>query len=153
MSGLERDQVGRLWRNLSRRGVPPAFSRPELEEWLLEASLEREGRAWWCAYRTVCARPLVLAEVSLDHRIPFRELRQTALDNLAVCCARCNRIKGDLDPAHFEQLVLLLRGWPDAYRRSVLRRLAQPPGSWVGRRRERSRQLAALLKVEEGAAA
>ena len=93
------------------------------------------GIGWCCPYGVKCNRYLGLSEVSLDHKTPFKLLRETRLDNLAVSCKACNRVKGDLDGKHFQLLIGLLDNWPAEYRQSVLRRLGQPPGQWVYKRR------------------
>ncbi len=129
--------ASRLWANLRRRDPHPRFSRDELELWLIERSHEGSGIGWRCEYGVKCNRYLGLSEVSLDHKTPFKLLRETRLDNLAISCKACNRVKGDLDDEHFQQLIRLLDPWPPEYRRSVLRRLGQPPGQWAYKRHEK----------------
>ena len=135
---LPRLQVSRLWSNLRRRDPHPLFTREELELWLIESSHGRKGIGWRCSYGVKCNRHLGLPDVSLDHKTPLKLLRITTLDNLAVCCKACNRVKGDLDGEHFLELMGLLDHWPVEYRGSVLRRLGQPPGQWAYKRRDGS---------------
>lgn len=128
---LPKLQVSRLWANLRRRDPRPRFTREELEGWLIGSSHGGKGIGWRCSYGVKCSRYLSLSEVSLDHKTPLKLLRMTTLDNLAVCCKACNRVKGDLDDEHFWQLLGLLDHWPPEQRRSVLARLGQPPGQWA----------------------
>ena len=134
---LPKLQVARLWSNLRRRDPHPCFTRDQLERWLIESSHGRKGIGWRCSYGVKCNRHLGLPDVSLDHKTPFSLLQVTTLDNLAVSCKACNRVKGDLDFEHFSKLLQLLDPWPPEYRRSVLRRLGQPPGQWAYKRREK----------------
>ncbi len=152
---LPKLQLIRLWSNLKRRDPRPLFSRDELELWLIELSHGGKGIGWRCSYGVKCNRYLSLPEVSLDHRTPLKLLRITTLDNLAVCCKACNRVKGDLDGKHFRQLMELLDHWPVEQRRSVLNRLGQPPGQWVYKRQGKkgnfvNEQQAAGLRGPQG---
>jgi 5-methylcytosine-specific restriction endonuclease McrA len=57
-----------------------------------------------CEY---CRLP-VAWDVSLDHRQPINRGGRHQLANLAVCCSRCNAIKGQLAEAEFRQQLTLL---------------------------------------------
>jgi 5-methylcytosine-specific restriction endonuclease McrA len=54
-----------------------------------------------------CRLPLSFA-ASLDHRQPIGRGGRHAFGNLAVCCTRCNRMKGQLTEGEFRELLTLL---------------------------------------------
>lgn len=72
-----------------------------------------------CEY---CRQPVSFA-ASLDHRTPIARGGKHALDNLAVCCSRCNGIKGMLTESEFRELLTLLALFHPAARADVERRL------------------------------
>lgn len=47
--------------------------------------------------------------------------------NLALCCERCNRRKGELTSFEYKPLLELVNSFPEAARKYVLRKLAQKP--------------------------
>lgn len=47
--------------------------------------------------------------------------------NLALCCERCNRRKGELTAVEFTRLLELVNSFPVAAQKYVLRKLAQKP--------------------------
>jgi hypothetical protein len=55
-----------------------------------------------CAY---CKMPCGWDVVSLDHRIPTGRGGKHALENLSVCCRRCNGIKGQQTETEFRELL------------------------------------------------
>lgn len=69
-----------------------------------------------------CRMPLSFA-ASLDHRTPTARSGRHALDNLAVCCERCNRLKGMLTDPEFRELLTLLALLHPAARADLERRL------------------------------
>jgi 5-methylcytosine-specific restriction endonuclease McrA len=72
-----------------------------------------------CEY---CRAPLSYA-ASLDHRTPTGRGGRHILANLAVCCTRCNSIKGQLTEAEFRDVLTLLARMHPAGRQDVERRL------------------------------
>lgn len=51
-----------------------------------------------CVY---CVRPLSF-ELTLDHQVPLDRGGAHSLDNLVVCCRRCNSLKGLMDGREFQ---------------------------------------------------
>lgn len=84
-----------------------------------------------CAY---CRMPLSFA-VSLDHRQPLARGGKHALDNLAVCCERCNRLKGMLTEAEYRELLMLLASFHPTARADVERRMLAGGRRYAGSRR------------------
>jgi 5-methylcytosine-specific restriction endonuclease McrA len=72
-----------------------------------------------CAY---CRQP-VAWDASLDHITPTSRGGAHALHNLAVCCARCNGIKGSLTGAEMEFLLEFLADLHPTARQDLERRL------------------------------
>src|SRR5581483_6802823 len=79
-----------------KKGAVLDFGLGDVRQMLAEHSL--------CEY---CQMPLFFA-VSLDHRTPIGRGGKHALDDLAVCCARCNGIKGILTEGELRELLTLL---------------------------------------------
>ena len=71
---------------------------------------------------TYCGLP-VTWDAQLDHRQPIARGGRHALDNLAVCCARCNSLKGQLMESEFRELLTLLASLHPAARSDLERRL------------------------------
>lgn len=69
-----------------------------------------------------CRLP-VAWNASLDHRQPIARGGRHSLDNLAVCCERCNRMKGMLTESEFRELLMLLALLHPAARQDLERRL------------------------------
>jgi 5-methylcytosine-specific restriction endonuclease McrA len=72
-----------------------------------------------CEY---CRMPLSFA-ASLDHRTPIARGGRRSLDNLAVCCSRCNSLKGMFTESEFRELLMLLALLHPAARADLERRL------------------------------
>jgi len=76
-----------------------------------------------CPY---CGAMLTVDTYSLDHAIPVsREVSQRihSLENLAVCCQRCNEAKGNMSAEEFRALLRLVSGFYLAARTNLLARL------------------------------
>jgi 5-methylcytosine-specific restriction endonuclease McrA len=69
-----------------------------------------------------CNLPLSFA-ATLDHRQPIARSGKHALANLAVCCPRCNRLKGVLTEVEFHNLREFLKALPPRAREDVEARL------------------------------
>jgi 5-methylcytosine-specific restriction endonuclease McrA len=54
-----------------------------------------------------CGTPLTFA-ASVDHRTPIARGGRHQLANLAVCCQRCNALKGQLTEGEFREIVTAL---------------------------------------------
>ncbi len=81
-----------------------------------------------CEY---CRVPVNFA-VQLDHRTPISRNGRHSLDNLAVCCARCNGIKGQLTEAEYRELMVLLALLHPSARADVERRLLSGGKRYAG---------------------
>jgi 5-methylcytosine-specific restriction endonuclease McrA len=85
-----------------------------------------------CSY---CRLPLSFA-ASLDHRQPLARGGRHRLDNLAVCCTRCNSVKGQLSEAEFQGLLALVTHWHPTGRQDLERRLLAGAKRYAGSRRK-----------------
>ena len=72
-----------------------------------------------CSY---CRGPLSFA-ASLDHKTPIARGGRHTLENLAVCCTRCNALKGSWTAEEFRALLALLADLHPAARQDLERRL------------------------------
>ncbi|MGH7169210.1 MAG: HNH endonuclease [Gemmataceae bacterium] len=88
-----------------------------------------------CGY---CRMPLSFA-FNFDHRTPIARGGRHALDNLAVCCGRCNAIKGQLTEGEYRGLLRVLECFHPAARADVERRLIAGGARYSGSRRGRGR--------------
>jgi 5-methylcytosine-specific restriction endonuclease McrA len=87
-----------------------------------------------CAY---CGLP-VAWDVSIDHRTPIGRGGRHQLANLAVCCSRCNGLKGMLAEPEFRELLTLLALLHPIARQDLERRLLAGGRRYgVSRRRAR----------------
>ena len=99
-------------------GVELDYTRDDLLTLLTEARQ--------CTY---CRMPLGL-DCEIDHAEPLtRGRRACRLDNLVVCCASCNRIKGMLDAETFRALHNFLKSLGNPIAESDIRRRLQ--AGWV----------------------
>ena len=110
-----------------RDGVVLGYALYDLRQLLAEHPL--------CEY---CCTPLSFA-ASLDHRVPIARGGRHALGNLAVCCTRCNAIKGMLTDLEFRELLTLLALMHPIARADLERRLI------AGGKRYASRKKAAPI--------
>lgn len=94
-----------------RDGVTLDYGLADLRQLLAEHPL--------CEY---CLLPLSFA-ASLDHRTPTARGGRHVLDNLAVVCDRCNRLKGQLTEGEFRELLTLLALLPPVARADLECRL------------------------------
>lgn len=85
-----------------------------------------------CAY---CKLPLSFA-VSLDHRQPLSRGGRHSLDNLTVCCERCNRLKGMLTAEEFRLLRDAVTQLHPVAAADVERRLLAGAARYASRRRK-----------------
>lgn|GEM_PF-3312443 len=127
----------------ARPQLKPKFTRTDLERWLIKHSVQQRGSIWECTYRFPgCTVHLGPNDVSLDHVEPIVRGGLTTLDNLAVCCQDCNRIKS----SDTLQDALTLRDFLSGKRpasgasldlsRSIIKRLKQPPNYHLGKKRQ-----------------
>ena len=79
--------------------------------------------------------PLSFA-ASLDHRTPIARGGRHELANLAVCCERCNRLKGQLTEGEFRELLALLARTHPVARTDIERRLLAGGQRYGSRRRK-----------------
>ncbi len=79
-----------------------------------------------------CRMPLSFA-ASLDHRTPVSRGGRHTLDNLAVCCSRCNSIKGMLTENEYREVLTLLALLHPAARADVERRMLAGGRRYSGR--------------------
>lgn len=77
----------------------------------------------WQAHCVYCERFITPASFQLEHPVPLVRGGSLGLDNLALSCDDCNRIKGQLLPLEFKALRDGLRTFPEAAQRDILGRL------------------------------
>jgi 5-methylcytosine-specific restriction endonuclease McrA len=85
-----------------------------------------------CCY---CTMP-VGWDVTLDHRTPTGRGGRHTLDNLAVCCKRCNALKGSWTEAEFRALLVLLGDLHPVARQDLERRLLSGGARYARGRRK-----------------
>ncbi len=74
-----------------------------------------------CLY---CKEALTPGNFSADHNIPMARSGSTDdLNNITICCTRCNQIKGQLTGEEFFALLLLANQFEPQAKRSLLARL------------------------------
>ena len=78
----------------------------------------RIGQA--CPY---CREGLTARNFSADHRQPVSRNGKHEIDNLVICCERCNQTKGMMNDLEFIDLLNCLDHFPPTVRRDVLARL------------------------------
>lgn len=91
------------------------YSLDEFRKWI-------RTTAPWCAY---CEARLSFATFCVDHNVPVGRGGSLAMANLAICCGRCNRTKGNLTGQEFRQFMKGIMTFPEAARVDILRRLKQ----------------------------
>jgi 5-methylcytosine-specific restriction endonuclease McrA len=87
-----------------------------------------------CMY---CRAPLSLDLVRLDHARPIARGGSYRVDNLRVCCDRCNRLKGQLDADELRALLNFLSDLHPAARQDLERRLLSGAKVYTGSRKAR----------------
>jgi 5-methylcytosine-specific restriction endonuclease McrA len=85
---------------------------------------QQVGRA--CPY---CCEGLTAKNFSADHRQPVSRSGKHEIDNLVICCERCNQTKGMMNDLEFIDLLNCLDHFPPNVRRDVLARL-RAGGRW-----------------------
>src|SRR5262245_61179292 len=85
----------------------------------VEDLLHLARQAKTCHY---CNAPLSL-ELSMDHRTAISRGGRHAIDNLAVCCRRCQSLKGRLNADEFAALLAFLAQLYPAATQDIQRRL------------------------------
>ena len=70
-----------------------------------------------------CETILTAFNFSADHSQPVSRGGSTALDNLEICCERCNQIKGMMTGTEFFGLMDFIRNWEPKVKINLLARL------------------------------
>ncbi|MBL8797365.1 MAG: HNH endonuclease [Planctomycetia bacterium] len=73
-----------------------------------------------CPY---CDVALTVFNFSVDHVRPLSRGGSHAIGNLALCCERCNQIKGMMTDGEFCELIDMIRCWEPQVRTNLLARL------------------------------
>jgi hypothetical protein len=92
--------------------------------------------AKWCHY---CRLPFTLDQLRFDHGKPIARGGRHAVDNMVVCCERCNLLKGSLTGFEFAFLLTFLSGLHPAARQDLERRLLSGAKVYTGSRKARTR--------------
>jgi 5-methylcytosine-specific restriction endonuclease McrA len=78
-----------------------------------------------CAY---CGCRLGVCDFSADHANPTSRSANYGLSNLAICCKRCNEIKGRLTAEEFLELLALIHRWAPVAQHDLFTRLRSGGG-------------------------
>jgi hypothetical protein len=84
-------------------------SMPSIDE--VQTHLTRAGDR--CEYCTVKFGSAKKTKANMDHRVPISRGGGAETSNLALCCHRCNQIKGDCTVEEFLALKALVSTWED----------------------------------------
>lgn len=68
-------------------------------------------------------RGLLSFDVTVDHKLPLDRGGSHGFANLAVCCTRCNTLKGLMDGEEFEEFLALLQRLDPRARNDLTSRL------------------------------
>jgi hypothetical protein len=116
----------RLWHDHRTRakkdGAALDYGLAQLRQLLAEHPL--------CEY---CKAPLAW-DASIDHKTPTARGGQHTLDNLAVCCRRCNTLKGPATEEEFRALLAFLEASHPIPRQDWERRLLSGGQVYAGRK-------------------
>lgn len=132
----KRNKAGKVIR--VAREIP--FTLDEFRKWV-QASF-KSGPQWVtkCSY---CGGKISLITFCVDHDVPVGRGGSLGLANLAMCCQRCNRTKGELTGQEFRQFMKGIMTFPEAARVDILRRLKQG-GAYTGLLRQKKVEAKAL---------
>jgi hypothetical protein len=115
-SAAKESKSGRLL----RPAIAVEFDLPEFRAWVMEQFGDEFG-AKRCHYG--CGRWLTIADFVPDHVKPLASGGRNSLENLVVCCAHCNDIKGALDGNWFQYLLECLAQMPESQSSNIRERL------------------------------
>jgi hypothetical protein len=110
---------------LIRVGREVPFTLEEFRAWLL-AEFKSVDAAIRCAYD--CGAVLDILNFHTDHKTPITRGGTLALDNLALACEECNRIKGELTAREYVALRQGLETFSEPARRDIYKRLKTGAG-------------------------
>jgi hypothetical protein len=91
--------------------------------------------AKWCHY---CRMPFALDQLRFDHGKPIARGGRHAVDNLVVCCDKCNRLKGLLTGFEYAALLSFLSDLHPAARQDLEKRLLSGSRVYAGSRKART---------------
>ena len=94
-SGLETDELDAMLEDWLARAI--RARRPTIPTSVRNAVLERDGMTCRYCSRKVSFRSGGSAKLNFDHVIPYSRGGPTTVDNIVVCCRRCNHAKKDFD--------------------------------------------------------
>jgi 5-methylcytosine-specific restriction endonuclease McrA len=112
----KRNKAGKVIR--AAREIP--YTLPEFRAWVTAKFL---GAPQWITKCAYCEGKISVVTFCVDHDIPVGRGGALGLANLAMCCARCNRTKGQMSGKAFRQFMQGLMTFPEADRNDVLKRL------------------------------
>jgi 5-methylcytosine-specific restriction endonuclease McrA len=78
----------------------------ELEDYLINGNKK-------CVY---CEEELTQENIALDHNIPTARGGSSKIENLILCCNKCNMAKGSLSGSEYVDLLKCISNWEDAGR-------------------------------------
>ena len=85
--------------------APPDFTAAELYDW---TALQEQGSdVWQCQY---CRNPIGIDLLQFDHRVPLAwHTRRVSMNDLTICCKRCNQLKGQMSGDAFDVLLKAIK--------------------------------------------
>lgn len=120
---------------ISKKGYALPFDQKQFTAWFLDQFHGNEGGVIRCCY---CNRPVDAYSCAVDHAVPLKRSGSPGLENLALPCATCNSIKGQLTPDEFRCFLDLMV--------TLGARYGQTPVTDIMSRLEKSIKLAAAMR-------
>jgi 5-methylcytosine-specific restriction endonuclease McrA len=97
----------------------------------------------YCPY---CLGELDVKNMSLDHKTPIDRGGDKHIDNLIICCLRCNRCKGVLTENEYRKLLQFISTFKeDVVRNYILRKLSSKD-MWGGKIARNAKKRGGLTK-------
>ena len=117
-------EITRQYLNLRARakkaGYPITFTADEYRAWYV-AQFPDTASCPYCHLRLATGKP------EPDHRTPMSRGGDTGIQNLILCCHRCNRRKGELTDNEWEQVMRLMYILPEPARKYIDNKLYARP--------------------------
>jgi len=117
----------------SGKAVTLTMTLYEWREFLMDRRARSIGESlgWICCY---CRSLTRVGGISVDHAKPLARGGSSDRDNLAVCCRRCNKLKGNMLAKDFKALMQALWDMDERSASDVTRRmLSQRQHGWGGK--------------------
>lgn len=107
-------------RSIYRNQLQAAKKKSQIFSITLEQVQNLAIAAECCPY---CQEPLKPKTISLDHKMPVERNGQHTLSNIAICCMRCNKIKGNMNVEEYVAFRQFISTMDDLPAKSIYRRI------------------------------